>query len=226
VRGRLRGRRPGAWLVLAGLAGLLAAVLTLRAAAEPPDAGGIVVARGVLPPGLLIDSTTVEAALVVVPAPEALVRPGVLTDPAEALGRRVAVPVGAGEPITQAVLGGGPGIGPAPLAVGERAVPVPLAAAGGGAAGLVVGARVDVVASTGEGLAGRTTVVVADAEVLAVAASATPDGVGAAGEVLLRVSSPQALRITAALNFSREVRLLVRPAEETGTRAPQAVGAP
>jgi hypothetical protein len=59
--------------------------------------------------------------------------------------------------------------------------------------------------------------VVSDAEVLAVAAPASVDGqVVPGGEALLRVSSGQALRITAALNFAREVRLLVRPQDEVG----------
>jgi hypothetical protein len=89
------------------------------------------------------------------------------------------------------------------------------------------GARVDVVASTGEGLAGRTAVVVADAEVLAVG-DAGPEGeLGAAGEALLRMSSAQALRVTAALNFAREVRLLSRPREEVGPAdGPREVGVP
>jgi Flp pilus assembly protein CpaB len=115
---------------------------------------------------------------------------------------------------------------PAPLAAGERAVAVPVSAAGG-AAGLLPGARVDVVASTGEGPAGRTAVVVADAEVLAVADPASSADVGAAGEALLRVSSAQALRVTAALNFAREVRLLLRPGDEIGPAGgPSEVGAP
>ena len=90
------------------------------------------------------------------------------------------------------------------------------------------GARVDVVASSGEGLTGTTALVVADAEVLAVAVSPPPAGFeGSVGEALLRVSSRQALRITAALNFSREVRLLARPADELGPPdGPRAVAAP
>jgi len=224
IRVGVGGRRAGLWLVLAGLAGLVAAVVTVRAAADPAPAGRMVVARQAIAPGLLIDAATASAALVVVPVPDDLGLAGVLTDPDEALGRRIVVPVSSGEPLTQASLGGAPGVGPAPLEPGQRAVPVPLSAAGG--AGLVTGARVDVVASTGEGLAGRTAIVVGDAEVLAVAASPSPDGVGTSGEALLRVSAPQALRITAALNFAREVRLLIRPADEVGTTGPREVAAP
>ncbi len=104
---------------------------------------------------------------------------------------------------------------------------MPLSTAGGSAAGLVPGARVDVVASTGEGLAGTTALVVADAEVLAVALPAPEDAGASSGEAVLRVSSRQALRVTAALNFAREVRLLVRPLDEVGTPAgPRSVAAP
>lgn len=221
------GRRPGAWLALAGAVGLVAAVLTLRAGAEPVGEGTILVARQQLAPGLVIDEESAAAMLVAVPAPRLPGLSGLLAEPAAAIGRRVGAPVAPGEPVTEAALGGAAGTGPAPLAIGERAVPVPLAAAGGGAAGLAPGARVDVVASTGEGAAGRTAVVVADAEVLAVAEPPAPDGIDAAPQALLRVSAAQALRITAALNFAREVRLLARPPDETGVAAgPRWVGAP
>ena len=145
----------------------------------------------------------------------------------DAVGRRVVAPVGVGEPLSEGVLGGAPGSGPQPLAIGERAVAVPLSAAGGSAAGLVAGARVDVVASSGEGLTGKSALVVVDAEVLAIAQPASGDGLESVGEALLRVSSTQALRITAALNFAREVRLLARPISEVGARpGPREVGAP
>ena len=102
---------------------------------------------------------------------------------------------------------------------------VPLSAAAG-AAGLAPGARVDVVASTGEGPSGRTRVVVADAEVLATTEAAPEGALGGAGEALLRVTAAQALAVTAALNFAREVRLLARPRDEAGTEPPPPAGAP
>jgi Flp pilus assembly protein CpaB len=220
-----RRRRGALWTALAGAAGLLAVLLTLRAAAEPDAGGWVLVARAPLPPGLLIDDAVASEALVPAPVPAGLRLEGLLSAADQALGRRTAAPVSAGEPLTQAVLGGAPGTGAAPLAAGERAVAVPLSAAGG-AVGLAPGARVDVVASSGEGPAGRTEVVVADAEVLATAEAAPDGGLGSAGEALLRVTSAQALRVTAALNFAREVRLLARPRDEAGSEPPPAVGAP
>jgi pilus assembly protein CpaB len=221
------GRRSGLWMALAGVAGLLAAVLTLRASAQPDTGGTILVARAPLPPGLLIRGDIAGEALAERAVPSSLRLPGVLTDPAQAAGRRIVTRIGAGEPLTQAAFGGAPDSGPAPLAPGERAVAVPLSSAAGAAAGLVPGARVDVVASTGEGVAGRTALVVADAEVLAVAEDPSADGIAASGSAWLRTSAAQALRITAALNFAREVRLLARPGAETGPAAgPRSVDAP
>ena len=225
-RPRIAGRRGGTWLLAAGLIGLVAAVVTVRSAGPADTSGTIVVAREPLPAGLLIDEGTAAAVLAGAPAAAVGLR-GVFSDPAELIGRRVTAPVGAGEPLSDAALGGAEGAGPAPLRIGERAVAVPLSTAGGSAAGLVAGSRVDVVASTGEGLAGTSALVVADAEVLAVAAPAVDALAGGSGEALLRVSSPQALRVTAALNFAREVRLLVRPIDEVGPPAgPRAVDAP
>lgn len=221
-----RRRRGGLLLALAGGIGLLAVVISLGAgsgAAPVP----IVVARQPLAAGALIDEETAADSLVTVTVPASLELSGLLADPAEAVGRHLAAPVGAGEPLTQGALGGAPGTGPAPLSVGERAVAVPLSAAGGAASGLRPGVRVDVVASTGEGPAGRTALVVADAEVLAVASAAPADGLSVSGDAILRATSRQALSITAALNFAREVRLLIRPPQEVGAgTGPHEVAAP
>ena len=222
-----RGRRGRAavWMTLAGAAGLLAVLLALRAGGGSGDGAWVLVARTALPPGLLIDDAVAADALAPASVPGGLGLAGLIASADAALGRRTVAPVAAGEPLTQAALGGAPGTGAAPLAPGERAVAVPLSAAAG-AGGLSAGARVDVVASSGEGLAGRTRVVVADAEVIATT-QAPPEGeLGGAGEALLRVTAAQALRVTAALNFAREVRLLARPRDEAGTAAPAPVAAP
>jgi Flp pilus assembly protein CpaB len=205
-----------------GLA-LVAAVVTARAAGGGGGGRPIVVARQAVPAGTLFDARAGDALLAVARAPAGLDLPGLIRDPSGVLGHRTAVPLAAGEPVTDAALGGAPGAGPGPLLPGERAVPVPLAAAGGAGAGLSPGARVDVVASTGEGAAGRSRVVVADAEVLGVTQGAGADsGLPEGGSAILRVSEGAALRLTAALNFARDVRLLLRPVGE----APRAHGGP
>lgn len=208
---RVSGRRAGLWMVLAGAAGVLAVMLTLRAASQPAQAGWVLVAREPIPAGTRIDTAVAMTATDVVPLPEGLRLAGLLSGADAALGRRTVAHLAAGEPITEAVLGGAPGAGPAPLAAGQRAIAVPLSAAAGVAAALAPGVRVDAVASTGEGLTGRTRVVVADAEVIAVG---EPGETGEGAEALLRVTARQALLLTAALNFARELRLLVRPHDE------------
>ena len=132
--------------------------------------------------------------------------------------------------------GGRPKGAPGALGRGERAVEV--AVAGGpelaGAQGQ--GARVDVVVTSEprEG-AGRTFVALESVEVLglrgadATAASteAQPGGaaVRAAAIATLRVSVRQAVFLTAAQNFAREVRLLARAPSDRARVGPQSVDA-
>jgi pilus assembly protein CpaB len=85
----------------------------------------------------------------------------------------------------------------------------------GGTAGLVVGARVDVLVSTESGAGGgRTLMALAGVELLrleAGSAGAAPAEAGPTALATLRVSVRQAVYLTAADNFAREVRLLARP---------------
>ncbi len=89
-----------------------------------------------------------------------------------------------------------------------------------GAAGLAPGSRVDVLVSTESGAGGgRTLVALAGAELLRLDAAAPdaapPDGTGTGGPTALatlRVTLRQAVYLTAADNFAREIRLLARPA--------------
>lgn len=214
------GRRPGRrTLLFAGAAGVAAALVVGLVQRGPAGVPALVarteVAAGtVLDDGVLADLFT--ATRVSGGAPLA----GLPTDAAALSGLRTAAALAPGEPLTLAALGGGrPAV--APLGPGERAVAVPVQAAGAAAGALEPGVRVDVVSSTGEGPAGRTRVIVAGAEVLAVEAGGD-GGFGAApiaGAVVLRADARDALVITAALNFAREVRLLARPDDE-GPGAP------
>jgi Flp pilus assembly protein CpaB len=107
----------------------------------------------------------------------------------------------------------------------ERAVTVEVAGPAGGA-GLAPGARVDVLVSTEPGAdGGRTIVALSDAELLALAPSGTygtdsgtEDAVaGSSGPTALatlRATLRQAVYLTQADNFAREIRLLARPAGE------------
>ena len=213
---RRLARRPGAgWLALAAAPGRRGRAGQRAGAVPAPSGPPVLVARVPIPAGTLLDETAARASLASAPAPAGLHLTGCCTPPRRrsGAGRPCRSPPASRSPRRRS--GGAAGLGPGPLRPGERAVPVPLSAAGGAAAGLAPGSRVDVAASTGEGPAARTAIVVSDAEVLAVGAGADAAGVGGeAGSALLRVSARGALRLTSALNFARDVRLLVRPAGE------------
>jgi pilus assembly protein CpaB len=161
-------------------------------------------------------------ALAVRRVPARFVPPDALASAAGVAGLRPAAPVSAGGYLTAGLFersndehrGGGD------VGRGERAVTVEVT----GASGLVVGARVDVLVSTESGAGGgRTLMALAGVELLRLEAGpggAPPaEGTGAGGAgasgpaalATLRVSVRQAVYLTAADNFAREVRLLARP---------------
>ncbi len=209
-----RIRRPGIWFVVSIVLAAAAFTLASGIGTAPDSTASVLVAARPIPAGTLLDAAAAGGLLGHAPVPADLALVGMLTDPAEGAGRRVVAFIAPGEPITQASLGGAPGLTPAPLAAGERAVAVPLRAAGSLAAAPPPGARVDVLASDGEGLAGRTRVVVSAAEVLAVMRAG--DGADGAGDgaLLLRLGVDDALEVARALDFAREVRVVIRPGGE------------
>jgi pilus assembly protein CpaB len=179
--------------------------------------------------------------------PERFVPPDALAAPDEAIGLPVAAPLARGTQLTAAAIGapGGEaidGAAPGPLRRGQRAVEV--AVAGGEALAAVAGpgSRVDVLVSTEPGTgSGASFLALEDVELLAVggspatgsAGSAGLDpaaGAGAAGDgataaATLRVTVRQAVYLTAAQNFAREVRLLPRPPGDRGRSGRTAVSA-
>lgn len=210
---RLGLRRPMVWFAMAAALALLATVVVMRSSSAAGPGARVVVARVVIPAGTMLDEDVASQVLALAPVPDGLALRGLITGAGAAVGRRTVAALGPGEPLTQAVIGGSPGTGPAPLEPGQRAVPVPMRAVGGVVAAPVPGARVDVIASDGEGPAGRTRVIVSDAEVMSV----TPPGdgeTGDAGGVVLRLATDDALDVARALDFAREVRVIARPAGE------------
>jgi pilus assembly protein CpaB len=145
-------------------------------------------------------------------APARYLPPDALPDPP--LGARTTVPLVAGSFVTAAVLradGAGRderGV----LRAGERAVAVRVAGALTGAA---AGARVDIVVSTQPAAGGaRTFAALENVELL--------DLRGAIAT--LRVTARQAVYLTAAANFAKEIRLLVRPPGDRKRIGAAAVG--
>jgi len=145
------------------------------------------------------------------------------TSPHQALGLTTSGSVAAGSPITAGVVGGvSPDGGPGSLRRGERAVEVVVSAGAALAETAMPGTRVDVLVSTetGDGPA-RSFLALEDVELLALAPGpgaadslgGDPDAGFAAPTALatLRVTLSQAVYLTAAQNFSRELRLLPRP---------------
>ena len=169
----------------------------------------VVVARRELAANSRLDSGD----LAVRDVPERFVPRDALSSPAEAAGARTAVALPPGGYVTASALGGaarrGAGSG---LPKGERAVEVAVA---GGAAlsdGGGPGTRVDVVVSTEH----RTFIALEDVELLSVrpgGGGGDSGGARSAADAVatLRVTLRQAVYLTAAENFAREVRLLPRP---------------
>jgi len=187
----------------------------------------VVVARAEIEEGTRLDPGLTGRALGVREVPEQFVPPDSLSAPEEAVGLATAVAVPAGSYLTVGQLGAGDGEedGASGLARGERALDLSvaggeaLAAQGGGP-----GARVDVLVTTeSESRPGRTYVALENAELLELrpgdpSAASTGGGGGEAGAgaasggtvATLRVTLRQAVYLTAAQNFAREIRLLAR----------------
>jgi pilus assembly protein CpaB len=182
----------------------------------------VVVARSDLRSGTALRVERLEVRRV----PARFAPPDALASPDEAAGAPLAVPLAAGAYVTTAALargreGGEPG-GPVPRS-GERALDVAVAT-GADLAGAAPGARVDVLITTeaSEGR-GRSYLALEDVELLGVrpaaegvAANGSSAGAAArAGAVAtLRVTVREAVLLTAAQSFAREIRLLVRPPGE------------
>jgi pilus assembly protein CpaB len=187
----------------------------------------VVVAARELPAG----SELRDDVLATRPVPQRFVPRDALASPTEARGRRTAVPVAAGSYLTASELeGAGEGSRGGALGRGQRAVEI--AVAGGEALSQLggAGARVDVLVSTERGdSSGRTFLALEDVELLDLREGGGGDSEGAAGKATatatLRVTLRQAVYLTAAQNFAREVRLLPRPSGDRGRAGRTAVGA-
>jgi pilus assembly protein CpaB len=148
-----------------------------------------------------------------------------LAAPDEVAGQRLATALPAGSYVTASALdarrgreSGAPG---APIRPGERSTEVAVAG-GEGLAGAPPGTRVDVLVTTESrsGAGGRTYLALQDVELLGVRPADAGGGAGAGGDggtgsrassvATLRVTLREAIFLTAAQSFAREIRLLVR----------------
>ena len=157
----------------------------------------------------------------------------------EAAGARLATPVAAGSYVTGGALARGDAGttagAPGRAGAGERLVDIAVAAGADLAAG-GPGTRVDVLITTDAGSGrGRTYLALEDVELAGVRGAGQSDAGGGAGGdgaaahatalATLRVTLREAVLLTAAQSFAREIRLLVRPPGERPGGARLAVGA-
>jgi pilus assembly protein CpaB len=173
----------------------------------------VVVAKRDIP----ADDRLRPADLAVEHVPARFVPPDALGAPARLAGARPAVPVAAGGYVTAGLLQGASDGGQGALRPGERVVEI--AVRGGSALALAgPGSRVDVVVSSQphDG-AGRTFVALEDVVMLGLR-----PGAGGA-RATLRVTLRQAVYLSAAESFGREVRLLVRPPGDRRRAGPLAI---
>jgi pilus assembly protein CpaB len=221
VNSRQRRRRAFTLLAIAAACGGLAASEVGKRAADAERRGGPAVPVVVAARPIAAGAELRLADLVVDEVPRRYAPRDAPRTPAQAVGLRTAGPVAAGSPITASLVGEGRKRPPGGLRHGERALEIAVA---GGAALLtaVPGTRVDVLVSTEPGAgAGRSFVALEDVELLAlqpgVDALASDvggerSGAGATSALAtLRVTLRQAVYLTAAQSFARELRLLPRP---------------
>lgn len=219
---RARRRRGVVLLLLALACGSLAA-------SEIGDRIGDVEARIGVPVPVVVAARDIDAGaelsradLRLSQVPQRFAPPDAPTSPDQALGLRTAGPVAAGSPITAGVVGASAGgDDPGGLRRGERAVDVVVAGAGSLLETAMPGTRVDVLVSTdpGEG-PGSSFLALEDVELLALAPAAPSDapleadlsaGPATSVAVTLRTTLRQAVYLTAAQSYAREIRVLPRP---------------
>ncbi|HEX2070593.1 MAG TPA: Flp pilus assembly protein CpaB [Thermoleophilaceae bacterium] len=219
---RTRRRRGLVLLALALACGALAASAVDDRVSEVEGRIGapvpVVVAARDLEPGTELSGSDLRLSRV----PQRFAPPDAPTSPDQAVGLRVTGPVAAGSPITAGVVGASTdGTDPRALRRGERAVEVAVANGASLVETAGPGARVDVLVSTDPGDGpGSSFVALEDVELLALTpgGSEEPDldaGLGAVASgtavATLRATLRQAVYLTAAQAYAREVRLLPRP---------------
>ena len=232
-----RRRRTILMLALAmACGGLAASDIEQRARRADAEVGPMVpvaVTRAPLRAGTRLTPALISRAFAVRQAPARFVPPDSFPAAGEAAGGTLAVPLAAGSYLTGAVLARRSAAGGAPGEPrdGERVLELNVVA-GPDLIAAGSGARADVLLTTGgDGGHGRTYLALEDADVVAIRSGSGDNGGHTASEgasaranavASLRVSVRQAVFLTAAESFAREVRLVLRPPSER-QRSGQAV---
>jgi pilus assembly protein CpaB len=204
----------GAAAACAGLAASSVSRYTNDVRAQVGPLVPVVVARTELRRGTAITPGGAARALEVRRIPARYAPPRALASISGAVGFRLAVALQPGDYVSDLTLtsrGGGARAGDA----GGRTVEVAVAGAGSLEGAFQPGTHVDVLITSDRGGGpGRTYLALQDAELLAFAGSTAVAGAGETGKATaaLRVSLRQAVLLTAAQNFARELRLVPRSA--------------
>ena len=206
----------GAAAISAGLAASAVNSYTSDVRAQVGPLVTVVVGRTEIAKGKLITVTAAQSYMSVRRVPSRFVPPSALRLPSEAVGYRALTTIRAGDYVTQTSLGTGAARGdPAGGRIGRgRLVEVPVAGAATIEPALRPGSRVDVLITTERGGASPRTYLALQRIELA-DFRAAPDGAGGDGPerdatATLRVTLSQAVTLTAARNFAREIRLVPR----------------
>lgn len=218
-----RRRRAALLLALAGLCAALAASLVSsyarQVSAEVGPKVEVVIARRDIPSGVTLTYENARAFVTTREVAQRYAPRRAFTAPEQVLGYVTLVRVPVGTYLAPGLLGSDRRVPSPEMKRGERAVDVAVGGASGLGSALGPGSRVDVLVTTeGKSGGGRSFLALEDVEVLAAApagdaSAASPDDSGGAETVVtLRVSLRQAVFLTAAQNFAREVRVLTRSA--------------
>jgi pilus assembly protein CpaB len=201
----------GAAAACAGLAASSVSRYTNDVRAQVGPLIPVVVARTDLRPGTAITPETAGRSLDVRRVPVRYAPAKALASISDAIGYRLGGAVNRGDYLTSATLVTGEGTRPG-AAPGGRTVEVAVAGAGFLAESLRPGMRVDVLITTKRGAGpGRTYLALQAAEVVGFTASSGAGNEAGRATAALRVSLRQAVLLTAAQNFARELRLVPRP---------------
>jgi pilus assembly protein CpaB len=202
----------GAAAACAGVAASSVSRYTNDVRAQVGPLVSAVVARTDLGAGTVLTAGASRRALEERRVPARYVPARTLASVSDAVGYRVAIPLHRGDYVGDATLQtGGPSTRSAD-SVG-RVVEIGVAGAGSLAGALQPGARVDVLITTDQGRGpGRTYLALQDAELVGFTPSAQTVGADQDGSATasLRVSLRQAVLLTAAQSFARELRLVPR----------------
>ncbi|HYI80244.1 MAG TPA: Flp pilus assembly protein CpaB [Thermoleophilaceae bacterium] len=219
---RTRRRRGLVLLTLALACGALAASEVGDRVSEVEGRIGVpvpvVVAARDIEPGTELSRADLRLSHV----PQRFAPPDAPTDRDQAIGLHTAGPVAAGSPITAGVVGTtASGDDPGALRRGERAVEIAVAGGASLIETAVPGARVDVLVSTDPGDGpGSSFVALEDVELLGLSPGSSAEapldadlsaGAATSAVATLRATLRQAVYLTAAQSYAREIRLLPRP---------------